>query len=144
MTRVRIAFTGTRLGMTEWQQRGAVSLLDHYRKRYNVVELHHGCCVGSDAEIHLIAMSLPGVELHGHPAGDPATGIPHELCEMGLSGFAFRAPMLPPLERDDVMAKLCDAMIATPASDNIRGGTWKTIRMGVAAGKLVHVLGRKA
>lgn len=135
---MKIGFTGTRIGMTDWQRRAFLRLLEHYSRQdihLDGIEILHGCCVGSDAQVHELALKV-GCPVHGYPAD-------HPLRDLTLDGFATLAEPAAPLDRNRVIVERSDLMIAAPASGNIRGGTWRTIRLAVELGKLVHVLGRR-
>ena len=58
-----IGFTGTREGMQEAQRAAVADLLSHRTPAW----LHHGDCVGADAEVHAIGKSC-GFLLVGHPS----------------------------------------------------------------------------
>lgn len=115
----RIAVTGTRKGMSDEQFAAVEALLSEYPPG---TELHHGCCVGADADFHRIARTL-GFYLVGHP-GKPL-------------GHTLRAPMrcdeirdvMPPLERNSVMIAETHILLATPLQieEQKDGGTWRTL-----------------
>lgn len=62
---MKVGFTGTRYGMTAAQRESVKALL----VRLGATELHHGDCVGSDAEAHDVAREL-GLRVVVHPPVD--------------------------------------------------------------------------
>lgn len=67
-----LGFTGTRKGMTESQEnevRDFFALMDRLWGTRGAATLHHGDCVGSDAQAHAIAVSL-GWRICIHPPTD--------------------------------------------------------------------------
>lgn len=116
-----LGFTGTRHGMTQ-AQRKTVSELMHELPvpRY----VHHGDCVGADAEFHRIARSIYGPEITfiGHPSVNQKYRA-YTDCDVWREPFPY-------LVRDDNIVIECDFLIAcswTP-HEIIRSGTWATIR----------------
>jgi hypothetical protein len=130
-----IGFTGTKKGMTDAQWDAIVSIL--LKLNYN--EAHHGDCVGADAEFFLI---LYGVRndtgrpciIHSHPSTIKATNA-HTPSDI------IHDP-LPPLERDAIIARKVDLMIATPKGfeEEIRSGTWTTVRRAREAGTPIKIV----
>lgn len=109
-------FTGTQEGMTPFQKgaiRGLFSLISG--------ELHHGDCIGSDAEAHDIAVEL-GWEIVIHPPSNPAK-----------RAFKTASRILRPwpyLERNHHIVDATKVLVATPKEyeEQMRSGTWATIR----------------
>lgn len=62
-----IDITGSRYGTTFAQQRAFVTHITGIRDR---IEVHHGCCVGADEQIHNLAWSWD-CRIVGHPPTDP-------------------------------------------------------------------------
>jgi hypothetical protein len=125
-----VGVTGTRYGMTP-AQRGAVRgvLLE-----VRATEVHHGDCVGADAEFHEVAGSL-GLRRVAHPPSDPRL---RAFCD----AEEVRDPK-PYLVRDqDIVNDGRDAIIAAPyeATEQARGGTWKTIKMAKKAGRPLAIV----
>jgi hypothetical protein len=117
-----IGFTGTQNGMTSEQKRE----VEHILMAYYVVGkdnwVHHGDCVGADAQFNEIARSIYYVPKK-HPASDVAEEKKaHCDCE------AYQAK--PALERNHDIVDLAEIMLACPKahSEELRSGTWATIR----------------
>lgn len=116
-----IGFTGTRHGMT-MDQYDAVHNLIHQQILYHDVELHHGDCVGADAEFHEIGMHY-NLRIVIHPPLSP-----------NLRAFCQGDLVLPEKEytdRNTDIVLASDWMIAAPDSNQEKpfGGTWQTVRL---------------
>ena len=117
---MKIAFTGTQCGMSEDQAIKLMSIL----KDLEPSELHHGDCVGADAQANIIALSL-GIPIILHP---PTNSTNRAYCY----GASESRPPKPYLERNWDMVTECDTVVATPAGpvEMRRSGTWATVRYG--------------
>jgi hypothetical protein len=115
---LRVGFTGTRDGMTEGQKRGLRSLLKTIRASH----LHHGDCVGADADAHAIAQEL-GIKVETHPPTDKKL---RAFCE----GADVEHDAAPYLHRNKNIVDSTKILIATPKTpvEEIKSGTWSTIR----------------
>lgn len=135
-----IGFTGTREGMSLRQKMALVALLRDLRPS----AMHHGDCIGADAQAHLLA-SMLAIPLYLHPAAGKGEDGMHVLCARSLA-YASRAEPLPPLARNALIVVACDVLIAAPLTDTeeMRSGTWHTVRLAREAGKRVEILGRAA
>lgn len=67
---LHIGFSGTRYGMTLLQRRAVYRVFRWYRDNRNAVAVHHGSCVGADAEAHDLARML-GLAVALHPGDNP-------------------------------------------------------------------------
>lgn len=126
-----IGFTGTRKGMSQEQIKTVINLLISL----NSEEVHHGDCVGADADFHSISQKF-NVDIVGHPAS--GVGNQRAFCE----GFSHPCEEKPPLERNRDIIDDSDILIATPKvfSEERRGGTWATIRYAISSGKKVYIV----
>ncbi len=132
-----IGFTGTRHGMTVAQRAEVASLVATFARSppaeadvefYPRLVCHHGDCIGADSEFHDIARSVDAlIEIHPGPLHD------HQR-QAGRWGHV-RHPALPHMRRNKIIVLESEVMIATPfeAEEQLRGGTWSTIRMARAA-----------
>jgi hypothetical protein len=113
-------FTGNQDGMTKQQKRTFRKLLIEN----GVTELHHGDCIGSDADAHLIAKTM-GLSIVKHP---PVDDKKRAYCKGGRE-----LPAKPYLPRNKDIVKASSIMFATPRSFNevVRSGTWSTVRFAV-------------
>ena len=124
-----VGFTGTQTGMTDAQWIAVRALLSQLR----TTEVHHGDCVGADAEFHEIARAY-GLRIVIHP---PSTAEKRAFC----FGNEVRQPA-PYLLRDADIVEETDCLIGVPASfkEVVRSGTWFTIRRARRAGKKVYIV----
>jgi hypothetical protein len=132
-TEVIVGFTGTQLGMSAFQKDSLRATL----KRLGATELHHGDCVGADAEADVIGREL-GCRIVIHPPTDPRK---RAFCARGEDVvWEPRSYM----ERNQDVVDETSSLVAAPHVDaeEIRSGTWSTVRKAVRAGKQVIVLKR--
>jgi hypothetical protein len=99
-----------------------------------VTELHHGDCVGADAEAHEIARTLGAVVI-SHP--------PDKDDRRAFCGADEMLPPAPYLMRNRAIVDSVKVLVAAPASDHevLRSGTWATVRYARKRGVLVLVVG---
>lgn len=122
---VRVGFTGTRAGMTRAQQETVFLLL------IGCEVLHHGDCIGADAEAHEL---VKGARIVIHP--------PEDDRYRAFCAEASRVlPTKPYLERNHDIVDACDILIAAPRTEQEerRSGTWATIRYARTRGKPVII-----
>jgi hypothetical protein len=126
---MRIGFTGTRQGMTERQKIAVRDLLASYAG----ATLHHGDAVGADAEAHDIALAL-GCAIVIHP---PAI----ETQRAFKRAVEIRAAK-PYLVRNKDIVRETALLIAAPdeAVEQLRSGTWSTVRFARRLGREVRLL----
>lgn len=130
---MRIGFTGTQAGMTEFQQAGLRAFL--VEQQIALVEsVHHGDCIGSDAEFHALAQELM-LPVIVHP---PTDSSKRAFC-LGGADYRQRKPYL---ERNQDIVRESDLIVAAPRTqhEELRSGTWATIRYARKIGRLVIVL----
>jgi hypothetical protein len=122
---MRIAFTGTSIGMTSRQ---IIALMD-YLSDNQVTHLLHGDCVGADEQAHQVAKSL-GVKQLLYPANGT---IKRAFCQ----GGTLAQDAKPPLLRNRDIVDAGDVLIAAPKAfrEEQRSGTWATIRYARKKGK---------
>lgn len=137
-----LGFTGTQVGMSKYQR-------DSFRrfiKNMHPYEFHHGDCVGSDEEAHLIVVQcFPSIKIVIHPAnigGKRAYAYARTLGDH--LGSLVIYPERPPLERDRDMVGVVDTLFAAPRQtlEARRSGTWATIRYMQALSKPVAIFSR--
>jgi len=123
-------FTGTQHGMTMPQK---VSLRNFLMGGSG--EMHHGDCVGADAEAHAIAVDCGYCPVL-HP---PTNYSKRAWCE--VPAHLIR-PEKPYLDRNRDIVDSTIALIATPAEyeEQPRGGTWYTVRYARKRGKVVVLI----
>jgi len=128
-----IAFTGTQNGMSDRQKRTLRGIMNFFSEDTNLIFLH-GDCVGADADAHAIVNEFAiDIEL-----------FPCDIKEKRAwcKGAKLTHARIPPLKRNDIMAKRCDLLIAAPKSlhEEIRSGTWATIRYARKYDKSIIIL----
>lgn len=116
-----LGFTGTKHGMTDVQLRRVLTLFHELP----LTELHHGDCVGADAEAHTLARTQ-GALIILHPPTDVTR---RAFCR---DAYEIREPSTYLTRNRHIVQEGIDGLIAapremsTPAS--LRGhGTWTTI-----------------
>jgi hypothetical protein len=131
---IRVGFTGTRFGMTKEQKLGVYELLVEMAGRFRPLEAHHGMCDGADWQFHVMAQTGVGARMVGHPG-------PGEIGDARLK-FDFVLPPATHMKRNKTIVLASDYMIATPreALEQLRSGTWATIRMARKANKPLAVV----
>ncbi len=129
MTERHIGFTGTRHGMTEAQERQVARILSGRSGSW----LHHGDCVGSDAQAHALARAA-WLWVVVHPPRNAGLRA-HCLGDVVLEPLGY-------LERGRAIVDACVGLIATPRgmAEEQRSGTWATIRYAGSTGKPVVVV----
>lgn len=133
MTKQRIGFTGTQKGMSDKQKEALKNFLGLFNGEF---ELHHGDCVGADAEAHEIALELGGVVVI-HP---PEDWSKRAFCEDCIA----RREEKPYLQRNHEIVDECHNLVAAPLTDKevLRSGTWATIRYAKKTFKRINILPR--
>jgi hypothetical protein len=118
MSGLRVGFTGTQRGISLIQREAAAEWLWVQAAR----ELHHGDCVGADADVHVVALSL-SITVVIHP---PTIDTKRAWCE----GAREVLPPLPYLERDVAIVVATEVLLALPGEEDEvrRSGTWFTVR----------------
>lgn len=123
---IKIGFTGTKQGMTKGQESELQKLLPKER-----FEFHHGDCIGADTQAHKIAQNAV---IFIHPPKNPR-----------FRGFNKSENILPEkdyLERNKDIVDATDYLIAAPKTrtEELRSGTWATIRYALKKNKEVHII----
>jgi hypothetical protein len=117
-----LGVTASRVGLTARQLAVASNFLVGH------AELHHGDCIGGDADIHhLVRQIAPSTKIVIHP---PTEDKNRANCE----GDAIEEP-LPYRERNQAIVDACEFLIGFPHTmvEIRRSGTWMTIRMARAS-----------
>lgn len=128
---MKIGFTGTRKGMTNHQVESLIVMLK--KNWHDGSEFHHGDCIGADFEANMIAIK------HGYNI------IIHPPINEKLRAFCSGDIILEPkdyLTRNKDIVNMCDILIACPATfkEELRSGTWSTIRYAMKMNKYVRTL----
>jgi hypothetical protein len=133
---VILGFTGTRQGALPPQALRIRSFIENLKPS----EVHHGCCMGADEMFHLTCLQLK-IPLYLHP------GVNHEgKCPTRMYSFDLTKDKVvkvfdekPFLDRDRDIVDACDVLLAAPKGkeEELRSGTWATIRYAKKVGKIV-------
>lgn len=119
---MKIGVTATRAGLSPAQLDVA-----HYVFTSNdVEELHHGDCVGGDAELHDVLLEAePDARVVIHPPDDPR----HRAYCAAREGDAVLEEKYY-TDRNHDIVDAADVVVAFPSSgrEKVRSGTWATIR----------------
>lgn len=96
--------------------------------------LHHGMCVGGDADGHRIARQI-GYFMVGHPPTDTSLMATDLHCEEMW-------PAKPYLDRNKDIVKCGHALIAAPSEPEEQplGGTWSTVRFARKLGRTIILI----
>lgn len=137
---MRIGFTGTQIGLSQNQGRLVTTLM---RDLKNITEFHHGDCIEADETAHKIASSLlfsTQADIIIHP---PVDSSKRAYCDK--LGSSFVVSVLPErdyLDRNHDIVDAVDLLIACPKShvEELRSGTWATIRYAYKIGRPVMIL----
>lgn len=124
-----VGFTGTQNGMTALQKVKVKYLLIDLK----ATVLHHGDCVGADTDAHSIAKEL-NIKIHLHPPINPSK---RSFCKADNSEQEKEY-----LERNHDIVDCSDVLIAIPKGfqEELRSGTWATIRYAKKTGKEVYII----
>jgi hypothetical protein len=124
---MRVGFTGTQNGCTMRQKEALRKLV----QSLPIEELHHGDCIGADAQVHTM---LPRDKVHIHPA--IVDSSKRAFCKGAVS-----YPPAPPLDRNKHIVDSTEMLIACPkASEELRSGTWSTVRYARKCGRPIKVV----
>lgn len=117
---MKLGFTGTRTGMTDRQKQELHAFLSG-TDIWGVEGLHHGDCVGADAEAHEIAKSL-SIYVVVHPPIDPK-------FRAWCVGDEMRDEK-PYIERNHDIVDETGYLFVAPRTEKeqVRSGTWATYR----------------
>lgn len=129
----RVGFTGTQSGCQPEQAAALKALL----AELGATHLHHGDCIGADADAHQAARQL-GVAVELHP---PRNDAKRARCAM-LEGEVVRA-VDEYLARNRAIVDATEVLVACPweeAGEGQRSGTWATVRHARKRGRPVVIV----
>lgn len=129
---MRVGFTGSQHGMSAKQKAALRVLLVELKPE----ELHHGDCIGADAEAHTIAREL-NIPVVVHPPNDPKKRAFVRDADVWL----IPAPYL---VRNRAIVNATFVLIVAPQTDTpkVRSGTWSTWRYAKTLKRDIRVLAR--
>lgn len=127
---ITIGFTGTQKGMTSAQRTSVSKILSTFQR---ISEASHGDCIGADEEFHQLCLGK--IPLVIHP---PLNEWKRAFCKGGKK----RKKSKPYLERNHNIVDASTVLIATPKEikEQLRSGTWATIRYARKRGKQIFIV----
>lgn len=127
----RVGFTGTRDGMTVPQhEQFARWVREHVPSQF-----HHGECRGADEQAVWEVTRHSAVVVVAHPCT-----LRGERAKTAVGLSAFTHPVKAPLVRNRDIVNACDVLLACPKGpEELRSGTWMTVRYARKAGKPVVI-----
>lgn len=139
MMTFNIGITATRDGLTGPQLRTIIEKILGLRATSTEgVALHQGCCDGGDEQITIVAASL-GIPIVAYPPTDKKlfSTLAYELSRTVM-------PEGPYLERNGRIVNACDMLIGAPKQkyEELRSGTWSTIRYARSLNKMMTIVWR--
>lgn len=142
---LRLGITGSRELLTE-RQEYHLGLLIHTAMRMTTGtrEFHHGCATGADETGHQYAMTVPGIQIHGHPGHGNNNRSPWQMV-IRVDDFALLHGTRPYKVRNHDIVQTIHLLIACPqyAETNplsARSGTWQTVRLARRAHKPIIIV----
>ena len=129
-----VGFTGTQQGMTAFQIKAVTRLLRELHTPFDYGEFHHGDCVGADVQANDIAANH-NFTIIIHP--------PTNTVKQAYTSDAEKTmPRKDYLVRNHDIVDASDVLIATPKenTEQLRSGTWATVRYARKCGKPVYIV----
>ena len=129
---MKVGFTGTQSGMNGRQALKLVRFLKALSAPSPIDEFHHGDCIGADEQFHRTVCDYERTYIH-----PPEDSKKRAWCS---SSHVFKPK--PYLERNHDIVDATDVLIATPRTNHeeLRSGTWATIRYAIKKEKKVIVI----
>ena len=131
---MKIGFTGTREGMSQWQKELLVLALFELKP----TEFHHGDCAGADSEAHdIVREFFPEVRIVVHP--------PKSDYLRAYKTGDHTMPQDDYIPRDERIVDMTDYLIGAPRVTDYeekRSGSWYTVRYARRRHKPHRVLSR--
>lgn len=125
---MKLGFSGTQRGATQAQLISMATCL----RRLQPVELHHGMCIGADAQVNDLARAL-GILIVGHPPTN------RDRMAIGLE-IDIECKPRPYLDRNRDIVFTTEALLAAPRGPEVpRSGTWSTVRYARELGRQVTI-----
>lgn len=134
---IKIGFTGNRYGLTSDQKVQIISILD----KYNNMIVSHGDCVGSDTDFHNLCVNYKNIHpnkkitIYIFPPNNPKLRAFNQ-CDLLMNEKPY-------LQRNLNIIKNSSILIACPIDKNkeqMRSGTWSTIRKARKHKLVIHIL----
>lgn len=123
---MKIAFTGTRKGMTAKQLLLVQDMINRFEG-----EVYHGGCLGADREFHLLCEHKFKITIH-----------PGDVFQKNhYKNWPNLEEIQPYLDRNKTMVDKADLVFAASGTEQeeLRSGTWSTIRYAIKTKKPVLI-----
>ena len=106
---------------------------------HNHREVHHGDCIGSDAQFHRIICDKTGSSIMIHPPSDRRY---RAFCVADVTRGDKILPEKPYLERNRDIVHGSEIILATPKGfvGELRSGTWYTIRYARMVSREIFII----
>lgn len=132
--KIKIGFTGTRRGMTRLQKNSLIKFLVNFQ----VDEFHHGDCIGADEEAHELVDNSETESIQIHP---PINSDKRAWCTAKYTKHVIWKPK-PYIARNHDIVDAIDILIACPgeSDEQLRSGTWSTIRYAKKKNKTINII----
>lgn len=129
-----LGFTGTQEGMTPEQKDAFTKWVNDQKPS----ELHHGDCVGADEDAYNICKSSECPTVYWICCHPPEISKSRAFTK----GNDMIFPPRPYLDRNHDIVDMSREMVATPKGfdEEIRSGTWATVRYARKKGKKVTII----
>jgi hypothetical protein len=115
--------------------RGQTVSLNGWWQSLDVTEFHHGACVGADADAVSCCQNYTTASIIAHPCNlTKCVSVPSLRASNHAHGEK------PPLDRNRDIVDAADILVAcTKGSEELRSGTWSTIRYARKCGKPIVI-----
>lgn len=137
---MRLAFTGTRKGMTPRQHAIVKQILEEFENQ--IVIATHGCCVGADAEFHDLCLHFSVAFIDVWPSNIAKMTAKLTPTPLSSSSRVIIHEPQPPLDRNWDIIREADLVVACPESavESLRSGTWAAVRYADQLNKTIKVI----
>lgn len=135
---IKLGFTGSRYGLNQKQKDQIILLLNTYKNMGLKIEIHHGDCLGADADFHDLCFKfMPETNIIIHPPIDNK-----------LRAYCHSEQIKPEkdyLSRNRDIVDESEVVIACPLSnqEELRSGTWATIRYARKQNKKLIIIAKE-
>lgn len=139
---LKVGFTGTQDGLTRLQTKRLFDILSGVSTLPGIIQPRlvgiHGDCIGADETFSEICQQLNGFTLVVRPGCDRHGQSP----KRAYTEAAYVYPVERYMIRNRKIVDICDHMLGCPRTieEEIRSGTWATIRYARNVGKRMTVI----
>ena len=131
----RIGFTGTQVGMTRQQKVILRLMIAEYD------ELHHGDCVGADAESHVTALELRMIRIVIHPPiNKTRAAYSTQIHNNGVTQIEVRPDDEYHMRDRRIVIETGELIACPKCEEYLRSGTWTTVRYARKQRVPIHII----